>query len=87
MIEFTNILIILFLNFFIFYIPSLIEISNLKKINILKIKVCFNLILFLNLFLILSFFKINFDYLLYTILSLNLIQLIIFIKRITISFQ
>ena len=82
MIEFTNILIILFLNLFIFYIPSLIEISNLKKINILKIKVCFNLILFLNLFLILSFFKINFDYLLYTILSLNLIQLIIFIKHI-----
>jgi len=87
MIEIFNITIILFLNLIIFSTPSFFKISEIDKSNddIFKIKVCFNLIFLLNIFLIISFIKINFTYFLTFILLINLIQLITFYKNFTAS--
>lgn len=87
MIEIFNITIILLLNLLIFSTPSFLKIEEIGKSNddIFKIKICFNLIFLLNIFLIISFIKINFIYLLTFILLINLIQLIIFYKNITAS--
>lgn len=87
MIEIFNITIILLLSLLIFSTPSFLKIEEIGKSNndIFKIKICFNLIFLLNIFLIISFIKINFIYLLTFILLINLIQLIIFYKNITAS--
>ena len=87
MIEIFNIIIILLLNLLIFSTPSFVKIEEIGKSNddIFKIKICFNLIFLLNIFLITSFIKINFIYLLTCVLLIILIQLITFYKNFTAS--
>lgn len=87
MIETFNIILILFLNLVIFCSPIFfIHNNNFKNIeDIVKIKICFNIIFYLNIFLILSFIKINFTYLLLSILFINILQIIIFLRNFSLN--
>ena len=85
MIEITNIFFIIFSMIWIYSFPLLQ--SNSKKNSILNQftpleKISFNLSIFLNFFLILSFYKVNFQYIFIILLTLPLINFFFLKKKI-----
>ena len=85
MIEITNIFFIIFSMIWIYSFPLLQ--SNFKENSILNQftpleKISFNLSIFLNFFLILSFYKVNFQYIFIILLALPLINFFFLKKKI-----